>query len=80
MLFQWSLRSMLLLLVGLLCIALCLLFSNSALIFKETIVGFSLSFSNFTKVHSQYHGLFELCGDMKQFWENQLLSTQRQFL
>ena len=80
MLFQWSLRSMLLLLVGLLCIALCLLFSNSALIFKETIVGFSLSFSNFTKVHSQYHGLLELCGDMKQFWENQLLSTQRQFL
>jgi len=76
-LFQWTLRLILWSLFGCLLGSLLLSLPKSEVSIANILSGFIPSFSHFNEASNSYITLLEKTGDFRSFWEQQLISKQR---
>ena len=77
-LFQWTLRLILLSLFACLLASLLIALPKSEISITNILSGFIPSTTHFNEVSSSYHPLLEKTGDFRSFWEDQLVSRQRE--
>ena len=77
-LFQWTLRLILWTLFACLFISLLIALPRSEISITNILSGFIPSPTHFNEVSSPYHTLLEKAGDFRSFWEDQLVTKQRE--
>lgn len=77
-LFQWTLRLILWTLFACLFISLLIALPRSEISITNILSGFIPSPTHFNEVSSPYHALLEKAGDFRSFWEDQLVTKQRE--
>jgi len=77
-LIQWLLRIMLWSLVGLILVSVVLVLPKSKISAGDIALGLLPQTSHFSEVPSSFHSILDQAGEFKSFWEEKLLSKQRE--
>ena len=77
-LLQWILRVMLWGILGCLLLSVFLALSNASISLLELMMGFWPSPSHFNEVTNSYLSLLNQCGEFRDFWEDKILSQQKE--